>query len=237
MAQDTNSVSPPVETVQADAVDSNGDPSLADDLSATNQVDETNSVGQTAPGPDGRSRRLQRQKHPPRTHTTNGQSNTTAATKGGALDYSAFRLISDRNIFDPNRQPHAGPRTRPKTQQAFTLVGTMSYDKGVFAFFDGTSSDYKKVLKPSETIAGYKVVSILPDSVKLEHESKELNLPVGSQLRKQEDGDWVKATGAASYDASSSTSSSVSNETPSSGGGDDDVIKRMMQRREKESSQ
>ena len=28
-----------------------------------------------------------------------------------------------------------------------TLVGTMTYEKGTFAFFDGSSSEYRKALK------------------------------------------------------------------------------------------
>ena len=44
----------------------------------------------------------------------------------------------------------------------FVLVGTMSYEKGFFAFFDGSHSDYKRVLKREETIAGFKVAAIGP---------------------------------------------------------------------------
>ena len=45
------------------------------------------------------------------------QSNASAGTNGGLarLDYSAFKIIVDRNIFDPNRYPHrpGEPRVRP----------------------------------------------------------------------------------------------------------------------------
>ena len=67
------------------------------------------------------------------------------------LSYDAFRMISDRNIFNPNRYARgsaAATRTdsRPASRvESFTLVGIMGYEKGVFAFFDGTSADYKKV--------------------------------------------------------------------------------------------
>ena len=43
---------------------------------------------------------------------------------------------------------------------AFGLTGTLCSEKGAYAFFDGTSSAYRKVLKPEETIAGYKVAEI-----------------------------------------------------------------------------
>jgi len=239
-AQETNSVTQTNEVVQGEAADSNDEAGTADDLVMTNQVSESNGVGQvSAPGPDGRTRRLQRQKHS-RTHNDSNPQNGSALSRGtngfGPLDYAAFRLVTERNIFDPNRQPHAGPRSQPtKVQDSFTLVGTMSYDKGDFAFFDGTSSDFKKVLKPDQTIAGYKVVSILPDSVKLEREKKDIDLRVGTQLHRQEDGTWVQASSGGAYAESSGSGSPASSDTTASGG-ESDVLKRLMQRREKESS-
>ena len=60
----------------------------------------------------------------------------------------------------------------------------MSYEKGEFAFFEGTSSDYKKAVKTNDTI-GYKVESITPDSVKLAQNTNVLQLAVGAQLHRQ----------------------------------------------------
>ena len=75
------------------------------------------------------------------------QSNSVA----GPADYAQFsRVITDRNIFDPNRYSHSSPGAaayRPKVARAapaFTLVGTMQYEKGMFAFFDGNNSDLRK---------------------------------------------------------------------------------------------
>ena len=48
-----------------------------------------------------------------------------------------------------------------------TLVGTMTYEKGTFAFFDGSSSEYRKALKRAGIIAGYKLTSIAANSVEL----------------------------------------------------------------------
>jgi len=33
----------------------------------------------------------------------------------------------------------------------------MSYEKGPFAFFEGSSSEFQKVLKQDDTIAGFKI--------------------------------------------------------------------------------
>jgi hypothetical protein len=126
-----------------------------------------------------------------------GGANSLAGTNNGSatLDYAAFKLIVDRNIFDPNRIKRRGsdPGTPPKSFDALTLRGTMSYWKGTFAFFDGTSSEYKegKALKLTDTIAGYKVADISPNSVKLASGTNQLDLSVGAQLRREEDGPWT----------------------------------------------
>ena len=62
----------------------------------------------------------------------------------------------------------------------------MTYEKGTFAFFDGTSSEYKKALKLADAIAGYKVTNIAPNGVKLASGTNELDLSVGAQLRREE---------------------------------------------------
>ncbi len=207
------------------------------DASGTNVVADTNQV--TGPGPDGRTRRLIRraQRRPRNNAQANaaGPSATSTNSGAGALDYSAFRLVVDRNIFDPNRFPHSSrPAVQPKTVDAFTLVGTMSYEKGIFAFFDGSSSDYKKVVKPEETIAGYKVVAIAPDSVKLALNTNVLELSVGTQMRRREDGSWDRSASSETYAASTSSSSNSSSNDPASSGAESETIKKMMLRREKE---
>jgi hypothetical protein len=60
------------------------------------------------------------------------QANSAGGTSNGpvSLDYAAFKVIVDKNIFDPNRVPH-GPgvptiRRPPKSFDSLTLVGTMS---------------------------------------------------------------------------------------------------------------
>jgi hypothetical protein len=110
----------------------------------------------------------------------------------GARDFSLFKMISDRNIFDPNRRPHMtnAPQT-PRVVDSFALAGTLSYDQGQFAVFDGTSSDYHKVLGTDGKIAGYTIAQIGHDSVKLVSGTNEINLRVGMQMRRSPDGKWA----------------------------------------------
>ena len=173
------------------------------------------------------------------------QANAATGTNNGpvSLDYSAFKMIVDRNIFDPNRFPHAPgqvrPTSKPRSVDYVTLVVTMIYEKVTFAFFDGTSSDYKKALKLTDSIAGYKVTNITPNSVKLAAGTNELNLNVGAQLRREEDGPWLLAGQFTSYAATPASTSTNGTATTTgsdtaSGGTESDILKRLMQKREKE---
>jgi len=174
------------------------------------------------------------------------QTNTLAGPTNSpvSLDYAAFKVIADRNIFDPNRFPHRpGVPTirKPNRVDSLTLVGIMSYEKGTFAFFDGTSSEYKKALKLTDAIAGYKVTNIAPNGVKLASGTNELELTVGTQLRREEDGPWLLAGQGGSYaatPASTSTNTAAATATggsdAASSGAESDTLKKMMERRAKE---
>ena len=169
------------------------------------------------------------------------QATAAAGTNGGLsrLDYAAFKVIVDKNIFDPNRYARRpgdrGPRSPSKPVDSLTLVGTMTYEKGTFAFFDGTSSDYKKALKLNDLIAGHKITNITPNSVKLAAGTNEVALTVGMQLRREEDGPWSPAGQSGSYTAvpgSTSTNAVASTSSDAAASAaESDVIKRLRQRR------
>jgi hypothetical protein len=245
------------------------DMAAPDDVAATNGLTQANGLAQTG-GPPGSSNRFA---NPNRSQNDDGRSrdrrsNRSRSGKPGSsglasdysqggdrsqtnsvsgtnrLDYSAFKVVVDRNIFDPNRTPRRpgdrGPRPAPKSVDSLTLVGTMTYEKGSFAFFDGTSSDYKKALKLNDVVAGRKVTNITPNSVKLAAGTNEMELTVGMQLRREEDGPWSLVGGPGSYIATP-TSTSTSTSAVASAGSDtaasaaeSDIIKKLMQRREKE---
>ena len=106
--------------------------------------------------------------------------------------FDAFKIITDRNIFDAARRvyvPGAASKPRPVVD-AFALAGTMSYENGSFAVFDGNNADYHKVIGAGGKIAGYSVVEISHDSVKLLSDTNVMELKVGMQMRRSEDGKW-----------------------------------------------
>jgi hypothetical protein len=160
------------------------------------------------------------------------------------LDFQSFKIISQRNIFNPNRRanmPNADI-VRPKQVQIdfFTLNGTMSYEDRHYAFFEGTSSQYRKVLAPSDIIAGYKISEIGDDHVMLAASSNQvINLRVGMQMKRQDGGPWSLVASAEPVVDSGTTA--TTDQTPDSTPGasapssaESDVIKRLMQKREQE---
>lgn len=184
------------------------------------------------------------------------QSNTVA----GPTDYASFsRFITERNIFDPNRYPRNARegRTRntirtTRTQRAaptFTLVGTMSYHKGMFAFFDGNNADLRKVLSAPASIADYTVAEVTLSGVKLESADKKetVQLKIGEMMR-QEGGHWQPAgpgalgagtretSGGSSLpgESSADTGSAAAPAAASSASQPDDILKKLMQQREQE---
>ena len=158
---------------------------------------------------------------------------TAAGRKAGAqttnsssrLDYPSFQIISDRNIFNPNRSGRSSRSTRKEPEktvkiESFALVGTLSYEKGSFAIFDGSSSDYRTVLKPAESIAGHKIKEIAYDHVKLASTATngtDIQLAVGMQMKRQDEEEWRPGARTGSFATSSAPAASSTNSEASSG--------------------
>jgi len=141
------------------------------------------------------------------------QPNVVPAT---GTDFASFQIIGQRNIFDPNRVPHRRSGAAARVVDSFSFVGTLSYAKGTFAFFDGTGQDFRKVLELNGSIAGFKVAAITPKSVKLLSETNaisgtnEIVLEVGTQIRRNDDGQWEVSSEPAAYASTGSTFTSGS---------------------------
>ncbi|MCI0744400.1 MAG: hypothetical protein L0Y58_03240 [Verrucomicrobia subdivision 3 bacterium] len=155
-------------------------------------------------------------------------------------EIQSFRIVMDRNIFNPNRsnRPDRETRTREPERQtkieSFSLVGTMNYEKGWFAFFDGTGSEYKKVLKPEDSIAGYKIADIGHDSVTLQSSNNEVQLRVGMQMKRRDEGEWQSEESAGTYETVSASTNNESKAESAADGEQNEVLRRLMQQREKE---
>ncbi len=157
------------------------------------------------------------------------------------VDYSAFRLIAERNIFNAARsggRVNAPPREtrRPARTDTLALVGVMSYEKGAFAFFDGSQPEFRKALAPGGTIAEFKLAEIRPDGVGLENGTNRWELRVGTRLRREDQGPWQLSDSTESLTpAPAGGTTSAGTAESSNGGAADEVLRRLLQRREQES--
>jgi hypothetical protein len=180
--------------------------------------------------------------------STNQPAPLTSATDTNVDPNSleAFQIISTRNIFDPRRAAPGSRRRndedRPKPVRVdyLNLLGAMSYEKGKIAFFDGNSSEFKKSVKLGDTIAGYKLSDVNSSRVTLTKDDKKIELPVGGQLKREDEGEWQIKSQAESFTSSSNTSSSPSSSSASSSGKSgsseepSEALKRLLERRRTE---
>ena len=160
-------------------------------------------------------------------------SESGAPTNSGR-DSTPFKLITDRNIFNSARSAR-GSRPAPDTRrrpspETLTLVGTMSYDKGAYAFFDGSRPDYRKVLEIGTSIADHTLLAVSTDAVTLQATTNTFELRIGGQLRRGEDR-WEIVPGSAPAREAGSANPSSALAAP---GDEDEVVRRLMQQREQE---
>ena len=175
----------------------------------------------------------------------------------GDTDYAKFSsIITDRNIFDPNRYPHNSrstptrTKTRTRTRAPGTpfiaLVGTMSYEKGLFAFFNANDSDLKKILTAGDEIAGYTVKEITASAVTLtDKDKKEITMKIGDQMH-QDGSAWKlnddssgtapanEAPPTTETDSSASGTTEAPAAAPSANLEGNDILKKLMEKRAKE---
>ena len=150
-------------------------------------------------------------------------------------DFASFKLIPERNIFNASRSAGSGPAGNGEVKKAarvetLTLVGTMLYEageKGPYAFFEGSSAEYRQVLTSGKSIAGYTLAEIGRGGIRLDAGDQRLEVRVGTSLRREEEGPWqVIAAPAAALPSPSGSSEAAGDET--------DLVKKLMQQREQE---
>jgi len=156
--------------------------------------------------------------------------------------FDSFKVIIRNNIFDPNRSSRIPYERRPRvdhrTADYISLVGTMSYAKGKFAFFDGSDGQYKKVLEPGARIAGYTVKEITQNDVTMAAKGKEFQMKVGTQLRNDGESGWkLSAIPDMPAEVVSNGESTAAESTAPPAGATpqmNDVLKRLMEQRQQE---
>jgi hypothetical protein len=160
-----------------------------------------------------------------------------------SLRFESFSLIVDRNIFNPYRLgPSPGRSQRSSRESSVTpfiaLVGTMRYEKGFFAFFDGHDPRYRKAIKDGDSFAGYVVSSVEQNQVQLTQNGKSVTMRVSQQLRRNASEAWVLDANS-TYQAPDPAQAAASDPTapPEIPANASEVLKRLMEKRQKQLKQ
>jgi len=168
--------------------------------------------------------------------TRGAETRPPAAAPSAAPDrvgFDAFRILSERNIFNPNRVGRTlqGPSVPAQPSgDLVTLVGAMDSDRGPQAFFDSDNHLYRKVLPSGGKIAQYTVGQIANSGVELARDGKSFVLRVGQQLRRAHGGDWaVVETPTSSAAATATSAPAPSTAIPADAS---DTLKRLMEKRQ-----
>lgn len=160
-------------------------------------------------------------------------------------EMAKFKILFDRNIFDPARQPEAperveGPAPEPRVDRLY-LTGVLVSPEERLAFFEGSRDEYFGAIEKGGEIAGFNIAHVDTDRATLEQNDQKLNLPVGTGLTRREGEDWQHGSGL--YLSRESPSSSSAEETPTSSfntkrdGSDSaklELIKKLKERRMQE---
>ena len=164
--------------------------------------------------------------------------------------FELYRIVADRNIFDPNRRPSqpeqlSTPEESPPPDQ-LALIGALVNDEGAVAFFEGSRAEYSVDVKLGETSAGLRIAEIRTDRLTLENEGRQIELPVGSGLSRLGEGEWELASvdlpsRSSSEDWTATSSTQTSSRDPdneeSASGSSNDLLERMKARRQEELDQ
>jgi len=156
-----------------------------------------------------------------------------------APGFESFRIVVDRNIFDPNRR-ESRPETSPAPEDPapqpdqLALTGVLIYEGEGVAFFEGTEPDYNVDLKQGGTVAGYRIVEIRTDGIKLSKNGREIELPVGSGLSKRHEGEWELSSAPSFLDRRESSSNQGAADAESSDSSSTDLLETLRKRRQRE---
>ena len=156
-----------------------------------------------------------------------------------APGFESYRILVDRNIFDPNRRASRPERRSTPTEPVpqpdqLAVTGVLIHEGAAVAFFEGTKPDYNADLNEGGTVAGYTVVEIRTDHLRLSKDGREIELPVGSGLSRHDEGEWQLSSSPSFLDRREPSSSERPAETKSSDSPSTTLLERLRKRRQRE---
>lgn len=138
------------------------------------------------------------------------------STKPG---FETFDLLLKRNIFDPARRPNMPEQAEkpvyvaPPRKEYLALLGVLICGGESVAFFEDTSGGSGKQIRAGDEIAGFRVLGVATDRIRLEKAKQQQELPVGWQLVRQGETDWRISSEAPQMDGGQVASSSDSRDS------------------------
>jgi hypothetical protein len=208
-------------------------------------IAQRQAMGATAPAPAPESDRSRSD----RERSSSGSSSSRSRSERGEYrepttpadsKYDSFRVIVEKNIFNPNRVGRTRERTeeRPPRVDTIALVGTMQSDKGVVAFFDSPDAAFRKTLREGQSVGEFKVQKIQANEVELLQGEKPVSLRVAQQLRRPEGGEWSVSNAEPRVEGASAGPATAAPSEPMAIPADaSDAVKRLMEARNKQLKQ
>ncbi len=165
------------------------------------------------------------------------------AAGADGVDFDTYRIVVDRNIFDPNRSPRRddtprdeAPRPEPqRAAESLALLGTLideaTSPTQTIALFGGSMTHSGKIAEVGDTIGEFRIAAIDTDGVRVEGPDGPHDLPVGAALgRAARSNEWTVTT-ARPPEAAARPETDKSEDEPS------DALQRMLARRKQEMEQ
>jgi hypothetical protein len=154
-----------------------------------------------------------------------------AAPTAPAGSLEAFALVTERNIFNPNRtaRTRAVPEEKPVRTEEVALVGVVGFGAATSAVFHSADPRLKGEAAGGARLGEFTVVAVSPSAVELRAGERTYSLAVAQRLTRVEGGEWTASASPVPEARSRSESAPV--EVPANAS---EVLKRLMQQREKQ---
>lgn len=165
------------------------------------------------------------------------------ADSGSVPAFSSFSLVTERNIFDPDRRPHSRDsapvnvsppsRTLPPV---LTLTGVLLADNDKTVFLTGSRAGLSGVFRPGDMVSELTIRDVATDKITVETAAGQVvSWAVGASL-KHENGNWIPSDASASPAGQAVEAPAGESAAATSGDSAMDILRRLQEKRKKELS-
>ena len=158
-------------------------------------------------------------------------ASSPAVATAPAGNLEAFALLTERNIFNPNRtaRTRTAPEEKPVRTEEVALVGVVGFGQSTAAVFHSADPRLKGEAGPGGRLGEFTVVAVSPSAVELRAGERTFTLAVAQRLTRVEGGEWTAS--AAPVPEARSRTEAAPVEVPANAS---EVLKRLMKQREKQ---